>query len=140
MANEMLEALTRGIGAEVGKPVRMSFFEKERFIKQNEAFQRCAAWRKQLILDAAALSIFHQLVILPYHGATNFYTDSKKSGISRIRMGTQHLDREFVSIASKVTRQFFAITQEFQIHVEHLHISNIAEFVEFWIERSKEYG
>ncbi|MFV8834750.1 hypothetical protein ACNSTU_07255 [Aquisalimonas sp. APHAB1-3] len=140
MANEMLEALTRGIGAEVGKPIRVSFFEKERFIKQNEAFQKCAAWRKQLILDVAALSIFHQLIILPYHGAANFYADSKRSGVSRIRMGSQHLDREFVSVASRITRQFFAITKEFQIDVNHLHISNIAEFVDFWIERSKEYG
>ncbi|PLX99509.1 MAG: hypothetical protein C0623_09250 [Desulfuromonas sp.] len=78
MANEMIDALTKGIGAELGKPIRISFYEKEKLLIKNSAFQQCQGWQKQLITDMAALSIFNQLVILPYHGAGNFYTDSKK--------------------------------------------------------------
>lgn len=139
MANEMIEALTRGIGVELGKPIRISFFEKERYLNQNVHFQQSAQWQKQLITDMAALSIFNQQVILPYHGVSNFYRDSKKSGISRIRLGDQHIDSEFMKTSSKITREFFAITKAFEIDVNHLHISNISDFVRFWLDRSNNY-
>ncbi|BCV33568.1 hypothetical protein [Shewanella algae] len=139
MSNEMIDALTRGIGVELGKPIRIAFFEKEKLFMKNAAFQQCTIWQKQLITDMAALSIFNQSVILPYHGASNFYSDSKKAGVTRVRVGSQHIDREFIGSSSKITRQFFAIISEYDIDINHLHISNISDFVNFWIERSRNY-
>ena len=140
MANEMIDALTKGIGAELAKPIRISFYEKERYLNQNKKFQRSENWQKQLIVDMAALSIFNQQVILPYYGAGNFYQDAKKIGVTRIRIGSQHYDKEFIGTSSKITRQFFAITNSYEIDVNHLHISNISEFVKFWLGRSQIYG
>ncbi len=140
MANEMIDALTRGIGIELGKPIRIAFYEKEKLLIKNSAFQQCTGWQKQLITDMAALSIFNQSVILPYYGAGNFYSDSKKAGVTRIRVGSEHIDKDFISSASKITRQFFAIISEYEIDINHLHISNISNFVNFWVERARNYG
>ena len=140
MDTGMIDALTKGLGVELGKPIRIAFYEKEKLLKMNNAFQECTNWQKQLIIDMAALSIFNQLIILPYHGTDNFYKGSKSMGVTRIRVGSQHIDKEFIGSVSQITRQFFAIISEYELDINHLHISSISDFVKFWLERSRKYG
>lgn len=38
--DEMINALTSGIGSELGKPIRMSYYELKRRVENNESFQK----------------------------------------------------------------------------------------------------
>ncbi len=137
---EMINLLTRGIGAELYKPLRISYYNKKRFLEKNDKFQKSSKRNKQFIIDVMALSIFNQKIILPYHGAANFAAGSKAYGVTRVRMASYHLDKEFYVAAKKITSQFYAITYNYGLRVEHLHISSISEFVDHCLEVVKTNG
>ncbi|HKI55429.1 MAG TPA: hypothetical protein VJ987_14990 [Anaerolineales bacterium] len=132
--DEMINALTKGIGVELYKPIRIAYYNKKSFLEKSESYKQCSNEMKLFLLDVLALSIFNQQVITPIHGARNFASGTRKYGVTRVRMASYHLDKEFYSDADRITKQFFAITKEYGLSVEHLHVSSINEFVEFWLK------
>ena len=93
--NEMIDALTKGIGMELSKPMRISYYDKKRYLEKNDSYQNCSDQIKQYLIDVLALSIFYQHIIVPLHGSINFATGTKSYGVKRVRMGDYHLDQEF---------------------------------------------
>lgn len=136
----MIDALTKGIGADLGKPLRFSYYEKKRYVEKNAQYMECSKWTKLFILDVLALSLYNQSVVTPLHGATNFYNDTRKEGVTRIRMGNYHIDKDFFRQTSRITRQFYAILKSYGIRVESLHVASITEFIEFWIGFSRKHA
>ena len=138
--NEMIDALTRGIGIELSKPIRISYYEKKRYLEKDARYLQSPKEIKIFLVDVMALSIFNQQAITPLHGASNFSSGAKAYGVTRVRMGTYHLDKEFYTITDRITRQFFAICKEYGLNVEQLHISSVSEFTNLWLKVVKERG
>lgn len=137
---EMIDALTKGIGAELGKPIRFSYYNLQRSLEKNNRYSQCSEEMKLFITDVLALSIFNQKVITPIYGAINFSAGTKKFGVSRIRMGDYHLDKRFFVQSGKITRQFYAIVRSYGLNIEKLHVASISDFVDLWIGASRQRG
>lgn len=138
--DEMINLLTKGIGADLYKPLRISYYKFRDSLLNNVNYKKSSAREKQFLIDVLALSIFNQKVVLPFHGAANFAEGTKSMGVKRVRMATYHLDREFYQAANQVTRQYYAITKKFGLDVEDLYFSSNSEFVNRWLEYGRNNG
>jgi len=138
--DEMIDALTRDIGIELVKPIRISYYDKKRFLEKNENYKNSPDDMKQFLIDMMAMSIFNQQVIVPLYGAINFGSDTKKYGVEQVKMGSYMLDHNFYSEVNETTKQFYAITKKYGIAIESLQIPSINEFVEKWLKVVKNHG
>lgn len=129
----MIDALTKGIGVEVGRPLRLSYFQLKRRLQQNEKYQQSDDGDKIALLDLLALSIFHHQVIVPFYGANNFHQGSRHLGIKDVRLGGKNLGKEFFALSDKIPKAFFAIVNSYGIAVEKLHVSTIGDFTDYWL-------
>jgi hypothetical protein len=127
--DEMLMALTRGIGADLGKKVRFAYYEKKRLIVNDEIFKECQEYQQSLIFDLLALAMFHEFAIGPMHGSNNFYSSTKKYGVKRISLGSFNIDDEFNKQTLLITKSFFAIMSEYNIEIHQLSVSSPHEFL-----------
>lgn len=135
--DEMIQALTHGTGALLGKEVRVSFFEQKRALERVQAFQNLEEHQKTLLIDLLALSVFHQLVILPLHGSLNFMRDTQRLGVSSVVMGSYSLDASFVSTDEAITKSFFAILKKYGINVSTLRPQPIDRFIKSALEMAR---
>lgn len=131
--DEMIDALTTGIGVELGRPLRLSYYQLKQRLQQNEKFQAANDDEKVALVDLLALSIFHHQVIVAFHGANNFRQGSRQLGVEDVRVGGKNLGKDFFIQSDKVLKAFFAIVSGYGIAIEKLHVSTINEFVEFWL-------
>lgn len=129
----MIDALTKGIGVEVGRPLRLSYFQLKQRLQQNEKYQGSDDHVKIALLDLLALSIFHHQVIVPFYGANNFRQGSRQLGIKDVRVGGKNLGKEFFALSDKIPKAFFKIVSDYGIAVEKLHVSTISEFTDYWL-------
>lgn len=128
--NDMLNALTYGLGAELGKKIRIAYFEKERVLNRHEVYREFHIKQRQLYLDLLALSVFYQYAIGPLHGSVEFMNNTKKYGVKSIGMGTYKFDSKMKKISSGITSGFFSILEKYEIEVTQLLIGSTAEFIE----------
>ena len=70
--DEMLVALTRGIGAELGKKIRFSYYDKKKIIEKDDIYRKLPTPQKLSVFDLLALAMFHEFVIGPMHGSNIF--------------------------------------------------------------------
>lgn len=131
--DEMIDALTKGIGGEIGRPLRLSYYQLKQRLQQNEKYQTSGDDVKITLLDLLALSIFHHQVIVPFYGANNFRQGSRQLGIKDVRVGGKNLGKEFFALSDKIPKAFFAIVSDYGIAVEKLHVSTISEFTDYWL-------
>jgi hypothetical protein len=127
--DEMLNELTRGIGAELGKKIRIAYYEKKKYISSDGVFKAIHSEKQPIIWDLLALSIFHEFVIGPLHGSNNFLLKSKKYGVKSINMGSYKIDGQSNAELVKITKAFFAIMKSYNIEIGQLSISSTHEFV-----------
>lgn len=125
----MINSLTNGLGAELGKKVRISFYNKERILKQHDSFHNFTSNQKDLFVDLLALSIFHDFAIGPLHGSINFMNYTKKYGVKSIGMGSYKFDEKMKKISQGITKGFFEILKKYNIEIYQLNIGSIAEFI-----------
>ena len=130
----MLNIITKGIGSELSKPIRISYYEKKRLLDKNKKFQQSSNEIQLFLCDILALSLFNQKVITPLYGAGNFMDGTRSYGVNRVRMGTYHLDEEFHTTSNNITRQFYAIVKKYDLEIEALHVSSINDFVDTWLK------
>jgi len=135
--NEMLNIVTKGIGVELSKPIRLSYYNYIRELQKNTKFQNATSDIRLFLIDILALSLFNQKVITPLYGVGNFLDGSRKYGVNKIRMGSYDLDNEFYSTASNITRQFYAIVKKYDLNIEALHIASVNDFVDQWLKTIK---
>lgn len=129
----MIEALTKGIGVEVGRPLRLSYYQLKQRLQQNKKYQASDHDTKIALVDLLALSIFHHQVIVPLYGANNFRQGSRQLGIEDVRVGGKNLGKDFFVLSNKIPKAFFAIVSGYGITVEKLHVSTIGDFVDYWL-------
>jgi len=138
--DEMINALTKGIGVEQYKPIRISYNVLKDILFKDPKFNNCTDDIKQFLVDVLALSIFHQHVIIPFHGASNFISGAREYGAEKVKMAGYVLDRDFYDEADKITKSFFVITKKYGLPIEKLHVSSVNTFIEDWLKIVKDYG
>lgn len=127
--DEMLVALTKGIGAELGKKIRFSYYDKKKLIQKDGIYKDLPENKKPLMLDLLALSMFHEFVIGPMHGSNNFFSSTKKYGLKSINLGSYKIDEEFNKQTLAITKSFFAIMSEYNIEIHQLSVPSPHEFL-----------
>ncbi|MFH7326421.1 hypothetical protein [Desulfurivibrio sp. C05AmB] len=132
--DEMLIALTKGIGAELGKKIRITYYEKKRFLLKDDLYNEIKQEKQPLMLDLLALGVFHELAIGPIHGSNNFFSASKKFGVTNINMGSYKIDDQSNKQTLAITKSFFAIMEEYNIGIHQLSIPSVHEFLEKNVE------
>lgn len=129
----MITALTRGIGAELYKPLRIQYWNWKKTFINNISYRQSNEMVKLFLHDVLALSLFNQYVMTPIYGASNFTEESSQMGVTRVRMGSHHIDKKFTETTEGITKQFYAINKNYGLKVEQLHIASANEFIEHWI-------
>lgn len=127
---EMLNSLTYGLGADLGKKIRLSFYEKEKVLAKHDLYKEFNASQKQLYKDLLALSVFHQYAIGPLHGSVEFMKNTKKYGVKSINMGSYKFDDKMRKTSLGITKGFFEILEKYQINIAQLNAGSINEFIE----------
>ena len=137
---EMIKTLTKGIGSELGKPIRMSYYNKKRFVDKALTEFNVSDTVRNLVYDILALTIFHDSIIIPLHGSIHFMDSAKKYGVSQISMGSYKLGKEHNQASDKCVKQFFAILSSFDIDIALLTFSNAKDFVSSTLEVIKKWS
>lgn len=128
--NEMINILTKGIGAELWKPIRISYYDKKRSIDVFLKNKKTPESTRNIIYDLLALTVFHDKVIIPLHGSNNFMENAEKFSIESVSMGTYSIDKEHSRISEKCVKHFFAIMSSYDISIASLTFSGAKEFVD----------
>lgn len=134
----MINALTYGLGAELGKKIRLAYFEKERFLENHDSYLKFKLEEKLLYKDILALSVFHQYAIGPLHGSAEFMNSTKQYGVKSIAMGSFKFDAKMRKISLGITKAFFDILLKYQISIEQLNVGSTSEFIEInraWVSK-----
>ena len=118
--NEMMKALTNGIGGDLGRPIWRQFFRQQSALAGNPAYKELRQDTRQLAIDILALSIFHSQVILPLHGSAGFLSGTRRYGVTRIRLGKSHFTKQDATKSGRITKQFFAIVSTYGIEISQL--------------------
>jgi hypothetical protein len=127
---EMVEALTEGIGARLGRSVRSSFFKLAERLMRYEEFIKMERPFQQMTLDLLALSIFYNEIISPLEGGHSFVSLAEKSKASHIRIGSDKLTHKFVNSASSCVRNFYSILHKNDIPLNLLSFSSLNCFID----------
>lgn len=130
----MLNILTKGIGTDLWKPIRMSYYDKKRAVDKILNGLKVSENKRDIIYDLLALTVFHDKAIIPLHGSINFMENASRFNIDHISMGTYKIDQEHNLISEKCVKQFFAIMSSYDIAINILTFRNAKEFVSASIE------
>jgi len=133
----MIDALTNGIGAEIGRPTRLSYYQMKQRLEQNDKYRFSDGDTQVALVDLLALSIFHHQVIVPLYGINNFRRGSRQLGVRDVRVGGENLGREFFAKSDTIPKAFFSIVNDYGINVEMLHVSTVSEFVDYWLNQMR---
>lgn len=128
--DEMIGALTKGIGVELGKPIRRNYFQARSALQKQSSFQGLSKAKQQFAIDLLALTIFHTQAIVPLHGSARFLTQTRRMGVVRVQMSEYMLTKEHAQQADAITRQFFAILKAFGIEISDLHFESTSDLVQ----------
>ena len=140
-SDEIVKILTNGIGVELGRPIRFRYYElKNRFIRKlNTSIEWLDDWNEkntQIAIDIIALSVFHQRVIVPFYGSSNFLTFLNNYKINSVAMGTYSLGSDDRGRMTKCTKAFYAITKKIKLSPRELNISSVEELIELFRRKS----
>lgn len=127
---EMVETLTVGIGAELGRKVRLSFFTLAERLMKYERFITMERPIQQMTLDLLALSIFYNEIICPLEGSQSFLLFIEKANASHIRIGSDKLTDQFAKRARNCVSVFYSILNRYKIPNNLLSFSSLNSFLE----------
>ena len=125
----MLNSLTYGLGAELGKKIRISYYDKENLILKHSLYQDFDGHQKESIKDLLALSIFYQYAIGPLHGSVEFMDNTKQYGVKSIGFGSYKFGEKMKKISMGITKGFYEILANHRIEISQLDVSSITEFI-----------
>jgi hypothetical protein len=122
--DEMIAVLTRGIGAELGRPIRRNYYSARDALKRSDHYKALNAEQKVFALDLLALTTFHAAVIVPLEGSRRFMAQAAKLGAVRVRMGDYDYDNAQAKLAEGIGKQFFAILKAYMIDTADLYFDS----------------
>ena len=128
--NTIVISLTSGIGPDLGRKVRSSFYRLYERLPQVSDFKKHAVETQQLIVDILALSIFYNTVIFPLESGRSFQSLVARAGATHIRIGKTQLDQRFGRRMNQCIIDFEILLNKFQIPPYLLTFANLKDFVQ----------
>lgn len=137
--DEMINALTLGLGPELGKTIRFRYYEQKRRALNSGLAAHWGSYEYGLLCDFIALAVFHESVIVPLHGSLNFMEFSSKLGVSQVRMGEYSIDQDHTQSAEAAVKQFFGILKEYEIDTGLLSLGDMEAYLRYVNSRIHEW-
>jgi len=141
-ASSMINALTYGLGPELGKAVRIEYYKIQARIKRHTEGWKIGTKKIDLFDDLIALACFRDIVLLPAEGSADFVRGVKTYEIQMVQMGAYSLDVDYVRSVDMAVRHFYAVLNEFGIDTELLDtadtkafVGSVFEMIEKWEEQ-----
>lgn len=126
---EMINTLTSGLGADLGRPIRRNYLQAESALRKHDSFVSLTPEKKQFAFDLLAITVFHAHVIVPLHCSANFLTSNRKFGVKQVKMSNYMLGTDHCIQVNAITKTFFAIMKAYGIDIVDLHIESTSEFI-----------
>lgn len=125
----MLQALTDGIGADLGRPIRASFFELFGRLKKHERFLALETLEQQQLVDLLALSIFYNHVIVPLESGSSLLSLVRMADATHIRLGRDKLTPKLAARFRACAWAFLDIIRQQNIPKELLSFPTLNAFI-----------
>ena len=127
--DEVLLALTEGIGGILGRVVRRQYYELKNQLLLNSRYRKFDDELKQFAIDMLSLNVFHRLLILPMSGAEGLWTQMQRFSITSIKMRTHSYKSKDFDRMKIIANRFFSILNKQKIEVELLAYESIDGFM-----------
>jgi len=125
----MVIALTNGVGAQLGGPIRASFFELAERLCSHKSFAPLHHDDKQALVDLLALSIFYNQVISPLESSSHLLALAQKAQATHIRLGSDKLTPSLTARFGACAGSFQRILREQHISTDLMSFSTLKEFI-----------
>lgn len=125
----MINAITYGLGPELGKAVRIEYYKVQDRIKRQVDDLDLDGTTTVLVADMVALACFRSMVLSPIEGSVNFIRGIKKFEVHSVQMGAYSLDKKFSKDVNDAVKSFYAILNEYEIDILALDVSDPKKFV-----------
>jgi hypothetical protein len=125
----MIKALTDGIGARLGRPVRSSFYELASRLNREKDFVKLEHQTKQVVIDILALALFYNVVIAPLENASSLFSLLRNSDATHIRIGKDKLTPHIIHRFGRCVGFFKDILQSYKIPPDLLSFSTLKIFI-----------
>jgi len=130
-SDEVILILTNGIGSILGRAIRFNYYElKEKLLKSVPYHKDFTREDTQIAIDIIALSIFHQAVVVPFYGSSNFLGRLADYEVTAVRMGTYTLSPDDYNNMNTCTKAFYAILKRSGLTPSSLSIPSIEDLIE----------
>jgi hypothetical protein len=128
--DEMVNALTSGIGSELGRTIRLKYYDQKRRAFNHMLTSKWGEQESTLLCDLIALAVFYELIIVPLQGSLNFMEFTASFGVSQVRMGEYTVGTHHIQSAGSAVKQFFGILGEYQINSGALALGDMDTFLQ----------
>lgn len=125
----VITALTDGIGTELGRDVRRSFFRQYERLVIHDDFVSLEHVEKQRIADCLAIAAFYQSVIVPLESSGKFVELLGRAGASHLQLAKDRLDQRFANRAMRLRESFNILLTQANLYTFALVYVNLAEFI-----------
>lgn len=130
-SDEVIQIITNGIGFILGKAIRKNYYElKDKLLKSLPYHKEFSIEDAQIAIDIIALSVYHQAVVLPFYGSSNFFERMRAFDISSVQMGTYKLSADDYRNMQLCTKAFYAILGKNGMTPATLSIPSIDDLIE----------
>ncbi len=126
----MIESLTDGIGAKLGRACRLSFYSQfDRLIKK-KTYSKLTIEEQQTIVDLLAISSFYHTIIVPLESSKSLFSILEQSQASHIRLSSSKLDIKFAGKCYYASTGFEKILEKAKIPKSLLAYATLNDFIE----------
>ncbi len=127
--DEILIAITDGIGGILGREVRRKYYESKNQLLANKKFIKYDEKTKQFALDILALGVFHKLIILPINGANSFWNNLHCQEITSVKMRkNSYVQKDFLRMKT-IADQFISILNKRKLSISLFNYDNLDIFM-----------
>ena len=131
---QLLMALTDGIGAQLGRPVRASFFEVLKRLAKHKVFVSLEALDRQRLVDLLALSVFYNQVIAPLESGSSLLSLARRADATHVRLGRDRLTTRLAAQFRACAGAFASIIDDQNIPRDLLSFPTLTVFIDNYLE------
>ena len=130
-SDEVIQILTNRVGYILGRAIRLKYYDlRDKLLHKVQYHSDFSALETQIAIDIIALSAFHETIVVPFYGSSNFLGRLAEYEISRVQMGTYTLSREDYNNMDRCTRAFYAVLKKCKMTPSFLSIPSIDDLIE----------
>ncbi len=123
-------ALTDGIGSDLGRSVRASYYETLKRLVSHESFIRLDHASRQELVDILALSNFYNIVVAPLESGRSLLSLAQRAQATHVRIGRDKLTSTLANRFAACAGAFHGILAGQQIPAAVLSFPTLSVFIE----------